>query len=101
MWVDARADGPRVLLSVRDEGFGIPADEQRRIFDKFVRGSSAQATGVKGTGLGLAMVQRIVTAHGGEIRVASEVRKGSTFTIVLPRQEQEPVTGGQGPVTGA
>ena len=84
VWVDARADGSRFLLSVRDEGVGIPDDEQRRIFDKFVRGSSANAAGVKGTGLGLAMVQRIVAAHGGDVSVTSAAGKGSTFTIALP-----------------
>jgi signal transduction histidine kinase len=84
VWVEARADGTRVLLSVRDEGLGIPADEQRRIFDKFVRGTGAKAAGVKGTGLGLAMVQRIVAAHGGDVSVTSQEGKGSTFTIALP-----------------
>jgi signal transduction histidine kinase len=87
--VDARADGDRFLMSVRDEGLGISADEQRRIFDKFVRGASAAAAGVKGTGLGLAMVQHIVAAHGGDVRVASETGKGSTFTIALPIRDQE------------
>jgi len=87
--IDARADGDRFLVSVRDEGLGISADEQRRIFDKFVRGASAEAAGIKGTGLGLAMVQHIVAAHGGDVRVTSEMGKGSTFTIVLPIRDQE------------
>jgi len=87
--VDARRDGNRFLVSVRDEGLGISADEQRRIFDKFVRGASAVTAGIKGTGLGLAMVQHIVAAHGGDVRVTSDTGKGSTFTIVLPVRDQE------------
>jgi signal transduction histidine kinase len=82
--VDVRGEGDSVLIGVRDEGLGIAPDDQRRIFDKFVRGTSATTAGIKGTGLGLAMVRRIVTAHGGEVRVASELGRGSTFTIVLP-----------------
>ena len=61
---------------MRDQGLGVPAGEQRRIFDKFVRGSSAKAAGINGTGLGLAMVRRIVAAHGGDVRVSSEEGKG-------------------------
>jgi two-component system, OmpR family, phosphate regulon sensor histidine kinase PhoR len=80
----AEADG-RLAISVRDEGPGIPAAEQKQIFRKFVRGSQAEASGVKGTGIGLAMVQHIVQGHGGELKLASTPGDGSTFTIVLPR----------------
>jgi two-component system phosphate regulon sensor histidine kinase PhoR len=50
-----------IAISVRDDGVGIPADEQRRIFDKFVRGSASHADGISGTGIGLAMVRHSVT----------------------------------------
>jgi signal transduction histidine kinase len=73
-----------VAIRVRDNGPGIPASERKAIFHKFVRGSAAATGGVKGTGVGLAMVRHIVMAHGGEIRVASEPGRGSTFTMVLP-----------------
>jgi signal transduction histidine kinase len=84
VWINAHRENGRVVFSVRDEGLGVAPDEQRRIFDKFVRGAGATAAGIKGTGLGLAMVQRIVTAHGGTVHVMSVERKGSTFTIELP-----------------
>jgi signal transduction histidine kinase len=87
VWVDvSHADG-RVAIAVRDEGVGIPADERRVIFTKFVRGTSSDGPGVKGTGIGLAMVQHIVKAHEGDVRVESDVGRGSTFVILLPVEE--------------
>jgi signal transduction histidine kinase len=77
-----------IAIRVRDRGMGIPAAEQRSIFQKFVRGSAAIAANVKGTGVGLAMVSHIVRAHGGEVRVASAAGEGSTFTILLPARDR-------------
>jgi signal transduction histidine kinase len=76
-----------VAIAVRDEGVGIPAAEQDAIFEKFIRGSGSDRRGTKGTGIGLAMVKHIIEAHGGEVRVESEVGEGSTFTILLPAEE--------------
>jgi len=76
--------GNQVAIRVRDRGFGIPPSEKDRIFRKFVRGSGAKVHGVKGTGIGLAMIKHIVDAHGGKVFVVSEPGKGSTFTILLP-----------------
>lgn len=76
-----------VAIAVRDHGIGVPAFEQRRIFQKFVRGAAARAQGIKGTGIGLAMVQHIVSAHGGSVTVQSAPGEGSTFTILLPAKE--------------
>jgi signal transduction histidine kinase len=73
-----------VRVMVRDRGIGIPAHEQVAIFAKFQRGEQARTRGVKGTGIGLSMVDEIVKAHRGRIEVESEPDKGSTFTIVLP-----------------
>jgi len=84
IWVDLAREGKRVAIRVRDQGLGIPAAEQKGVFKKFVRGSAAQASNVKGTGVGLAMVQHTVRAHGGEVRVESRPGEGSTFTILLP-----------------
>ena len=73
----------RVSISVADRGPGIPREEQDAIFQKFVRGRSAIEANIKGTGVGLAMVQHILSAHGGEIKLESEPGCGSTFTVVL------------------
>lgn len=84
VWVKvSHADG-NVAIAVRDEGVGIPAAQREAIFRKFIRGSAAGALGAKGTGIGLAMVKHIVEAHGAEVRVDSDVGRGSTFTIQLP-----------------
>jgi signal transduction histidine kinase len=77
-------EGTRVAVRVCDQGPGIPANERRRIFQKFVRGAAARASAVKGTGVGLAMARQIVRAHHGDIRVDGEPGRGSTFTILLP-----------------
>jgi signal transduction histidine kinase len=65
----------------------VPPQEQRSIFSKFVRGTDHQSSGVRGTGVGLAMVDQIARAHGGRVQLDSEVGRGSTFTIVVPLAE--------------
>jgi signal transduction histidine kinase len=82
--VDVGVDAGRVELRVRDRGIGIPPHERAAIFGKFVRGDAARRTNIQGAGVGLAIVRRIVEAHGGEIRVESAVAEGSTFTVTLP-----------------
>jgi len=85
--VGVSRDAEGVAIAVSDEGVGIPAAERDSVFEKFVRGTSSDGRGTKGTGIGLAMVRHIVEAHGGEVRVESEVGQGSTFTILLPVEE--------------
>jgi signal transduction histidine kinase len=82
-WSDGKAG-----ISVRDRGAGISREEQRQILGTFVRGSAAQAMNVKGTGIGLAMVDQVAKAHGGQIEVESEPGHGSRFTLWLPASEQ-------------
>jgi signal transduction histidine kinase len=73
-----------IEVSVADQGVGIPADEQKRLFDRFVRGEQAKQAGISGIGIGLALVKSVAEAHGGLVRVVSEPGHGSTFTIALP-----------------
>ena len=82
--VTVRAAGATLSIAVRDQGAGIPAGEHREIFGKFVRGATARAGNVPGTGLGLAMVRHIAVAHGGGVGVLSAPGQGSTFTLTLP-----------------
>ena len=72
-----------VRIAVRDEGLGIPEEQQDRIFTKFFRGD-AGATGITGTGLGLAVSREIVEAHGGRIGFDSDPGQGTTFWLELP-----------------
>lgn len=75
------AEGPRLLVSVTDQGPGLSAELRDRVFDKFVRGRDAN---VSGTGLGLYISRQILEAHGGDIRVESGAGGGATFTFSLP-----------------
>ena len=84
VWVAVRGEAGGVSITVRDRGLGIPRGEREEIFRKFVRGEKAKELGIKGTGLGLAMVSHIVSAHGGRVELESEEGSGSTFRVVLP-----------------
>jgi signal transduction histidine kinase len=78
-----------VAISVRDRGIGIPPGEQRLIFGQFQRGEQARRIGIKGTGIGLAMVDHIVKAHRGRVEIESQPGQGSTFTLVLPAKTDQ------------
>ncbi|WKN48140.1 cell wall metabolism sensor histidine kinase WalK [Nocardioides sp. Arc9.136] len=77
-------DGDEVVVECRDEGFGISAEDQERLFTEFFRSTNPVAVAQPGTGLGLAIVARIVERHGGRIEVESELGRGSTFRVRLP-----------------
>jgi len=82
--LSVREEGGRVLLSVTDRGIGVAKADQKKIFEKFYRAENSLVHETKGSGLGLALVQHIMEAHGGSVEVDSAPGKGSTFTLVLP-----------------
>ena len=77
-------DDGRLEIFVRDDGPGIPPEALDRVFERFYRVDKARSRDQGGTGLGLAIVKHIVHAHGGEVRVASELGRGATFFFTLP-----------------
>jgi two-component system phosphate regulon sensor histidine kinase PhoR len=77
-------DNGHCLIAVADEGLGIPADELDRIFEKFYRLDPEQTHGVGGSGLGLYICRELVERMSGSLTVASELDRGSTFTVELP-----------------
>jgi PAS domain S-box-containing protein len=77
-----------VELQVRDTGVGIPDDQRETVFDRFHRIERTSARTHEGTGIGLALVQELVTLHGGSVRVESAVGLGSTFTVTIPRGKE-------------
>jgi two-component system OmpR family sensor kinase len=88
--------GERVLLWVRDTGEGIDPADHDRIFDRFSRGTN-QRRSTEGAGLGLAIVTRIATAHGGTVRLESTPGHGATFTLDLPLVTIEEAAGDDTP----
>ena len=72
-------------VCVRDDGPGIPADARARVFERFYRADKARSREQGGTGLGLAIVKHVVQAHGGDVRVESELGQGAAFYFTLPR----------------
>ena len=83
--VGVATEGPEVVLTVQDDGPGIGEEDRARVFDRFTRLDAGRARDEGGTGLGLALVKRIVSVHGGTVRVAdSNGQGGARFEVRLP-----------------
>jgi len=85
--VSLRESGGTVRVDVADQGIGMDEQELKNIFVKFYRTHKAEVSGEVGTGIGLSIVEQIVTHHGGRIEVTSQPGKGSCFTLLLPREQ--------------
>ena len=84
IWIGSSLVGEQVRLWVRDEGPGIPEEDQGRIFNRFARAGSNPDSSAHGFGLGLAIVRAVAEAHDGRVELVSSPGAGATFTIVLP-----------------
>jgi two-component system phosphate regulon sensor histidine kinase PhoR len=76
-----------IAIHVTDDGCGIPEEDQRRVFERFYQVERARTGSIRGTGLGLSIVRHAVAAMGGEVRLQSEVGKGTTVTLIVPQPE--------------
>lgn len=83
--VELTHDTHDVVVRVRDQGMGIPPDEHAQVWEKFRRGAAARARGIRGTGIGLAIVRQVVESHGGRVALESTPGAGSAFSFTLPR----------------
>lgn len=83
--IDVEHDEEQVCLRVRDSGPGVDVQALDRLFEPYTRGQGAQGQAAGGVGLGLTIVQRYVTMHGGRVQVSAQSKAGTTFIIVLPR----------------
>jgi len=79
-------------IVVKDTGSGIPADQLKKIFDRFFTTKTGDEAGQGGSGLGLALAREVIEGHQGRIRVESTVGKGTTFTLKLPLHQPAPTT---------
>ena len=86
--VDVRPEKNKLIIDVADNGYGIPKDQQSRIFEKFFRAKNEKTGDVLGTGLGLFLTRMIVEKMGGKIGFTSTEGKGTTFTVTLNKADK-------------
>lgn len=94
VWMETATDGETITICVGDTGIGIAAGEQEAIFEEFHQVASAGKMAAAGTGLGLAITRKLAKLHGGDVRVESEMGKGSRFLVTLPVAGEANAPGG-------
>jgi two-component system phosphate regulon sensor histidine kinase PhoR len=82
--IEAAPANGRIVLTVSDDGPGMPEDDLSRVFERFYRVDKSRARDPGGTGLGLAIVKHLVELHGGEVRAENRAQGGARFSITLP-----------------
>jgi signal transduction histidine kinase len=87
--MSARRQEGQIRIDVRDSGSGISESALPRVFDRLFRADPARSRDSGGTGLGLAIVRQIVELHGGEVKISSELGKGTTVSVILPQSAPE------------
>jgi PAS domain S-box-containing protein len=90
--IDLKRMENTALVEVQDNGVGIPAEQQESIFEEFKQITDSESEVRNGTGLGLAITKKLVEKHGGQVRVQSEVGRGSRFSFTIPLADSAPLT---------
>lgn len=84
VWIDAFRDNNKINISIKDDGIGIPKEDQLRVFERFYRVDKARSRELGGTGLGLSIAKQIAEAHNSKLTVNSEAKKGTEIIITIP-----------------
>ena len=92
VWVHCHVSDGHWMISVDDDGPGIPPKDRERIFEPFVRLDTSRTARLGGTGLGLSIVQRIMMRHHGTVLVEDSPKGGARFTLMLPMTQPEAET---------
>ncbi len=89
VWVTIFSDHANIVITIKDDGIGISKKDQARVFERFYRIDEGRQKQIGGTGLGLAIVKHVVEYYKGEIKLESELGKGSTFTVKIPKERNK------------